>query len=58
MRNKGGNMATPVACGWAVVIFEHLGWSSEAKHRKYMKKSNVMDGLTDGLTGKAGCRIA
>ena len=39
--NKAENTATPVACGWAGAMLrslDHLGWSSEAKDCKIIKK--------------------
>ena len=48
---KAGYTATPVACGWAVAVFElleRLGRSSEAKDRKNIKK--VKWGPTNGRT--------
>ena len=44
IRNKARYTATPVACGWAVAVFElleHLGRGSEAKDCKNIKKSKM-----------------
>ena len=53
-KNKAGDTATLVACGWAGAVFEllkHLARSSEPKDRKNIKKSKMgTDRPTDGPT--------
>ena len=62
-KNKAGNTATLVACGWAGAVFELLellGKCSEAKDHKNIKKVKwgPTDRPTDRRTDKAGCRVA
>ena len=48
-KNKAGYPATPVACGWAGAIIEHLGRSSKAKNPINAEKVKC-DGRTDRRT--------
>ena len=49
--NKAGYTTTPVACGWAGVVFEvsHLGRSGEVKDHKHPKKA-MCDAPMEGPT--------
>ena len=61
-KNKAGNTATPVACGWAGAVIEvtsSFGQEQWGQKPQKNKKSKVWrtDGRTDGRTDKAGCRV-